>query len=95
MAAHRWKKPVQLQRRQSSMTDESRMDVEEEERHEFRSSTAPNTARRVTTKTSSEENSCDKRTVAVTTQESLDGIFEKARRIASIVELEMGSSADR
>ena len=66
------------------------MDDEGEERDEFRSSTAPNTRRRIATKTSMEENKSDVRTVAVTTQESSDGIHEKA-----IDELETGSSAGR
>ena len=39
-----------------------------------------------------EENNGDERTVAVTTQESSDGIREKPMRIASIDELETGSS---
>ena len=42
-----------------------------------------------------EENESDGKTVAVTTQESLDGIREKAMRIASIDELETSSSAGR
>ena len=42
-----------------------------------------------------EENKSDETTVAVTTQESLDGIREKAMRIASIGELETSSSARR
>ena len=71
---------------QNSATDESRMNVQREERDESRSSTAPNTRRRITTKTSLE--------VAVTTQESLDGIRENAMRIASIDELETVSSAE-
>ena len=80
---------------QKSTTDESRMDVEGEETDESRRSTAPNTRRRIATKTSLEENESGKTTVAVTTQESLDGIREKATRIASLDELETGSSADR
>ena len=75
--------------------DESRMDVEEEERDESRGSTAPKTRRRIVTKTSLEENKSDKTTVAVTSQESSDGIREKAIRIPSIDELETGSSAGR
>ena len=54
------------------------MDDEGEEGDEFRSSTVPNARRRIVTKTPLEENKCDVRTVAVTTQESLDGIFLKA-----------------
>ena len=72
---------------QNSMTDKSRMDVEGEKRDESRSSTAPNTRRRIATKTSLEENKSDETTVAVTTPESLDGIREKAMRIPSIDEL--------
>ena len=49
---------------------------------EFRSSAVPNTRRRIATTTSLEENKSDERTVAVTIQESLDGIREKAMRIA-------------
>ena len=63
-----------------------------EKRDESRSSTAPNTRRRIATKTSLEENKSDETTVTVTTQESLDGIREKAMRIASIDELETGSA---
>ena len=40
-----------------------------------------------------EENKGDEGTVAVTTQESLDGIREKATRIASLDEMEASSSA--
>ena len=58
--------------------EESRMDDEVEEGDELRSSAVPNTRRRIATKTSLEENSTNERTVAVTTQESLDGIREKA-----------------
>ena len=65
------------------------MEIEGEVRDEFRSSTAPNTRRRLATKkTSLEENNGDETTVAVTTQESLDGIREKAMRIARTDELE-------
>ena len=77
---------------QKSTTDESRMDVEGEETDESRRSTAPNTRRRIATKTSLEENESGKTTVAVTTQESLDGIREKAMRIASLDGLETGSA---
>ena len=42
-----------------------------------------------------EENRGDETTVATTTQESLDGICEKAMRIASMDELETGRSAGR
>ena len=73
---------------QNSTTDESRMNVEWEKRDEFRSSTAPNTRQRFATETSLEENKkSDETTVAVTTQESPDGVREKAMRIASIDEL--------
>ena len=42
----------------------------------------PNTRRRIATKkTSLEVNKSDERTVAVTTQESVDGVREKAMRI--------------
>ena len=78
-----------------AVADESRMDVEEEERSESRSSTELNTRRRIATKTSMDEGRSDETTVAVTTQESLDGIREKAMRIASIDELETGSRAGR
>ena len=57
--------------------------VKGEEGDEFRSSTVPSTRRRIVTKTPLEENKGDESTVAVTTQESLDGIREKAIRIAS------------
>ena len=63
---------------QNSTTDESIMDVEQEERDESRSSKAQNTRRRITTKTSLEENKSGETTVAVISQESLDGIREKA-----------------
>ena len=42
-----------------------------------------------------EENKSDERTVAVTTQESSDGIREKAMRIAGLDELGASSSAGR
>ena len=42
-----------------AVADESRLDVEGEERGEFRSSTEPNTRRRIVTKTSLEENKSD------------------------------------
>ena len=73
--------------------EESRVDDEGEEGNEFRSSTAPNARRKIVTKTPLEENKSDARTVAVTTQESLDGIREKAMRIASLDEMEAKSSA--
>ena len=79
---------------QASM-EESQMDDEGKERDESRSSTEPNTRRRIATKPSLEESRSDERAVAVTTQESLDGIREKAMRIASIDELETGSSIAR
>ena len=78
------------------------MDVEEEERDESRSSKAQNIRRRIddeningriATNTSLEENKSDEKTVAVTTQESLDGIREKAMRIGSLDELGASSSA--
>ena len=59
----------------------------DDEGEEFRSSTVPNTRRCIVTKTSLEEDNSDEKTVAVTTQESLDGICEKAMRIARIDEL--------
>ena len=40
-------------------------------------------------------NKCDERTVAVTTQDSLNGVREKAMRIASLDELEESSGAGR
>ena len=46
-------------------------------------------------KTSLEEYKSDEKKVAVTTQESLDGIREKAMRIASLDELGASSSAGR
>ena len=46
-------------------------------------------------KTSLEKNNSDERTVARTTQESLDGIREKAMRIANLDELGASSSAGR
>ena len=42
-----------------AVADESRLDVEGEERGEFRSSTEPNARRRIVTKTSLEENKSD------------------------------------
>ena len=71
------------------------MDLDGEERDESSSSTAPNSRRRIATKTPLEENKGDETTVAVTTQESLDGIREKAMRIASNDGLETGNSAGR
>ena len=68
------------------------MDDEGEEGDGFRSSTAPNTRRRIVTRTPSEENKGDEGTVAVT-QESLDGIREKALRIVSLDEMGASSSA--
>ena len=64
---------------------------EGEEGDEFRSSTVPITRRRMATKTLLEEKNSDEKTLAVTTQESLDGIREKAARIASLVELRSGA----
>ena len=61
----------------------------------FRSPKATNTRRQIVTKTPLEENKSDETTVAVTTQESLDGIREKALRIASIDEKETGSRSGR
>ena len=58
--------------------EDSRMDDEGEEGDEFRSSTVPNASRPIMTKTPFEENKSAEGTVAVTTQESLDGIREKA-----------------
>ena len=78
-----------------AVADESRMDVEGEERDESRSSTEPNTRRKIVTKTSWEKSKSDEGAVAVTTQESSDGIREKAMRIAGIDELEAGSSTAR
>ena len=74
--------------------EESRMD-DEREGDKFRSSTVPNTRRRIATKTPLEVNNCDKRTVAVTTQESLDGVREKAMRIPSLDETGASSSLRR
>ena len=71
------------------------MGDEGEEEDEFRSSVLSNTRRRIVTKTSSEENTRHERTVAVTTQESSDGIREKAVRIARLDELEASSGAGR
>ena len=50
------------------------MTKEKRGRGEFRSSTVSNVRRRIVPKTPLEENKSDERTVAVTTQESLDGI---------------------
>ena len=50
---------------------------------------------RIEQKTSLEESKSVETAVAVTTQESLDGIREKATMTASIDELEIGSSAGR
>ena len=76
-------------------TEESQMDDEGEQGDEFRSSTVLNTRRRFVTKTTLEENKGDERKVAVTTQESLDGIREEAKRIASLDGLGTNSSARR
>ena len=76
-------------------TEESRMDGEGEEGDGFRSSTATNTRPRIVTKTPLEENKSDETTVAVTTQESLDGIREMAMRIASFDQMETGSRSGR
>ena len=88
LAAHRWKNAVQLQRRRHTKirrrTSQEWMSKGQRERDLSRSSTARNTRRRITTNTSLEENKCDKTTVAVATLELLDGIREKAMRIASI-----------
>ena len=69
-----------------AVADESRMEVEEEERDELSSSAVPNTRRRITTTTPLEESKIDEISMAVTTQESSDGIREKAMRIASLDE---------
>ena len=71
------------------------MDDKEEGENESRSSTAPNTRRRIVTKTPLEENKGDERTVALTFQESLDGIREKAMRTASLDGVGASSSAGR
>ena len=63
-----------------------------EEGDELKSSTVPNTRRRIVTETPLEENKSDERTVAVSTQESLDEIREKAMRIASLDEMGASSS---
>ena len=63
-------------------------------RDESRSSKAQN-IRRTMTNTSLGANESDKATVAVTTQESMDGIREKAMRIASLDEMGASSSASR
>ena len=76
-------------------SEESRVDGEVEEGDEFRSSTVPNTRRRIVTKTPLEGDQGDERTVAVTTQGSLDGIREKAMRIASLDEMGASRSARR
>ena len=83
---------------QNSLADRSGKDVEEEERDEYRSSTAPNTRRRIATKTSLDESRTDDEgeegdEFRSSTQESWDGICEEAMRIASITDLEIGSSA--
>ena len=67
----------------------------EESREEFRSSTVPNARRRIVTKRPLEENKSDERTVAVTIQESLDGIREKAMRSASFDDMGASGSARR
>ena len=79
----------------NTSVEESQMDDEGKERDEYRRSTELNTRRRVATKTSLEESTREERKVAVTTQESLDGIREKATRIASTDELETGSKQCR
>ena len=71
------------------------MDGEVEEGDEFRTSTVPNTRRRIVTKTPLEGDQGNERTVAVTTQGSLAGIREKAMRIASLDEMGASSSARR
>ena len=79
----------------TTSTEESGMDDGGQEGDGFRGSTAPTTRRRSVTKTPLEENRPDERTVAVTTQESLDGTCEKAMRIASPGEMRASSSARR
>ena len=61
--------------------EESQMDDEGKKRKETRSSTEPNTRRRIATKTSPRKS--HERTVAVTAQESSDGMREKTMRIES------------
>ena len=75
--------------------EESQVDDEGKEREQSRRSTQPNTRRIIETKTSPEGSEGDERTVTVTTQESQDGIREKAMRIACIEELETGNGAAR
>ena len=75
------------------MTETSNGGVGNEMNSEVRS-TVPNSRRRISTKTL-EGNQSYEKTVAVTTQESLDGIREKAMRIASLDELRASSSAGR
>ena len=71
------------------------MEDEGEEGNESRRTAVLNTTRRIVTKAPLEENKSDERTVAVTTQESLDGIREKAMRTASLDEMGASSSARR
>ena len=79
----------------TSMEESHEWMTKEKREMNCRSSTVPNTRRRIATKTSLEENKSDERTVAVTTQESLDGIREKAMRIAGLDELETGKQQCR
>ena len=71
------------------------MDDEGDVGGEFRNSTVPNTGRRIVTTTSFEEDKDDERKVAVTAQESSDGICEKDTRIANLDQLEASSGAGR
>ena len=71
------------------------MDDEGEEGDDFRNSTVPKTRRRIASNTSSEEDTRDERTVAVTTKKSSVGICEKAMRIASLDESKGSSGAGR
>ena len=78
----------------TNVMEESQMGGEGKEKDETRSSIATKDKRRITTNTSLERHDDDKAAVAVTTQESKEGFREMAMRIASIGELETGSSAE-
>ena len=78
----------------TNVMEESQLDGEGKEKHETRSSITTKDKRRISTKTSLERPNDDKAAVAVTTQESKEGFREMVMRIASIGELETGSSAE-
>ena len=71
------------------------MDDEGEEGDEFRSSTVPNSRRRIVTKTPLEENKSDEGTMAAPPRSRWMGSREKAMRIANFDGVGASSSAKR